>query len=114
MWKRPKIRSEVAQLLNEDWDFALKGRTIFFLKRKEKEKNNIDCKRKLEVQPSGFYSFVYLSSCNGEPYKKDTNEPKIVSEPHGPHVLWTEPTKQKQKRPCKEYRCGAGQIPSEG
>ena len=38
---------------------------------------------------------------------------KIVYEPHGLHMLQTEPTKQKQRRPCKEYWCGTGQIPSE-
>ena len=40
--------------------------------------------------------------------------PKIVSKPHSPYVLETTPTKQKQRRPCRKYRCGIGQIPSEG
>ena len=29
--------------------------------------------------------------------------PKIVSEPYDPHMLYTEPAKQKQRRPCREY-----------
>ena len=39
--------------------------------------------------------------------------PKIVSKLHNPHVLETTPAKQKQRKPCKEYRFGTGQIPSE-
>ena len=40
--------------------------------------------------------------------------PKIVSESRGAHVLLTEPVKQKQRRPYREYRCAIVQIPSEG
>ena len=40
--------------------------------------------------------------------------PKIVSKSHCPHVLETTPAKQQQRRPCREYWCGTGQIPSEG
>ena len=40
--------------------------------------------------------------------------PKIVSKSHSHHVIETTPMKQKQRRPCKEYRCGIGQIPFEG
>ena len=40
--------------------------------------------------------------------------PKIVSKSHSPHVHDTTPVKQKQGRPCREYRCGTDQIPSEG
>ena len=39
--------------------------------------------------------------------------PKIVSKSHSLHVLKTTPAKQQQRRPCKGYRCGIGQIPSE-
>mgnify|MGYP006869220257 CR=1 FL=1 len=39
---------------------------------------------------------------------------KIVSKSHSPHVLETTLAKQKQRRPCIEYQCGIGQIPSEG
>jgi len=40
--------------------------------------------------------------------------PKIVSKSHSPHILETTPAKQKQRKPCREYRCGTDQIPSEG
>ena len=39
--------------------------------------------------------------------------PKIVSKPHSPHVLKTTHAKQKQRKPCREYQGGTGQIPSE-
>ena len=38
---------------------------------------------------------------------------KIISEPHSPFILKIVPAKQKEK-PNREYRCGAGQISSEG
>ena len=40
--------------------------------------------------------------------------PKIASKSHNPHVLQTILAKQKKRRPCREYQCGTGQIPSEG
>ena len=40
--------------------------------------------------------------------------PKIVSKSHSPYVLEITSAKQKQRRPCREYRCGTVQIPSEG
>ena len=39
--------------------------------------------------------------------------PKIVSKSQSPQVLETTLAKQKQRRPCREYRCGTSQIPSE-
>ena len=40
--------------------------------------------------------------------------PKIVSKSHDPHVLKTTPVQhRKKRRPCREYQCGTGQIPSE-
>ena len=40
--------------------------------------------------------------------------PKIVSMPHSPYVLKTTHAKQKQRKPCKEYRYDTDQIPSKG
>ena len=37
-----------------------------------------------------------------------------TSKLYGSHVLETTHARHKKGRPCKEYRCGAGQIPSEG
>ena len=39
--------------------------------------------------------------------------PKIVNKSHNPYVLEITPAKQKRRRPCREYWCGTGQIPSE-
>ena len=38
---------------------------------------------------------------------------KINIKPHGPNVLETTPAQHKERRPHREHRCGAGQIPSE-
>ena len=40
--------------------------------------------------------------------------PKLVNKSHSSHVLETTLAKQKQRRLCREYWCGTGQIPSEG
>ena len=32
---------------------------------------------------------------------------------HSPHALEITPMKQKQRKPCREYQGGTGQIPSE-
>ena len=37
---------------------------------------------------------------------------EIVSKLYNSHVLETTSAKQKQRRPCKEYQCDIGQIPS--
>ena len=39
--------------------------------------------------------------------------PKIVSKSHSLHMLEIKPAKQKQRRPCKGFQCGTGQIPTE-
>jgi len=39
---------------------------------------------------------------------------KIVSKSHSPYVLETTPAQYRKKKTLKEYRCGTGQIPSEG
>ena len=43
----------------------------------------------------------------------DDTEKRITSKPHGPHVLKTIPAQHKKRRPNREHRCDAGQIPSE-
>ena len=40
--------------------------------------------------------------------------PKIVSKSHSPYVLETTSAQHRKKKTLKEYRCGTGQIPSEG
>ena len=39
---------------------------------------------------------------------------EITSKPRDPHALETIPAQHKRRRPNKEHRCGAGQIPSDG
>ena len=39
---------------------------------------------------------------------------KITNKSHSSHVLETIPVQHKKRRPNKEHRCGASQIPSEG
>ena len=40
--------------------------------------------------------------------------PKLVNKSHSSHVFETTLVKQKQRRPCREYRCGTCQILFEG